>query len=444
MIDHALAHDPDPFAADSAPLAPRPQRLEETGLSELYLADLLSLHLLEQGVLDLRQLTQRAALPGPIVEQLFAFLRDTGRAEVRGATTGGLLRFALTERGREAAQQAAARDGYVGPAPVPLEQYVALVQRQACRAKTGTRARVQAAFSDTVIRPDILDQLGPAVFSGRATFIHGDPGTGKTYIARRLARLMGGSVLVPHAVLVAGRAIHCHDPAIHQPLAAEANDSSLFLDRGHDPRYLLCRPPVVSVGGELTMDMLEVQYEAGARTYHAPAQMRANNGMLIIDDLGRQRMQPHELLNRWVVPMEERRDVLSLPGGQRFEVPFDVVLMFSSNHDPLQLADPAFLRRIGYKIRFEALTRKEYGLIWDQECRRNALAADPSLRDFVIDHLHRRNGTPLLPCHPRDLIGLALDWLRYHDQTTLSEQALRQAWHNYFMDSGAAGEEHLT
>ncbi|MBZ9539056.1 AAA family ATPase [Modicisalibacter tunisiensis] len=445
--------DAAPLAAEPsapAPLAPRPRDLAEAGLSELYVSDLISKHLFEQGVLDLQELTRCVALAGGLLEPVLAFLRETARVEVRGATLDGLLRFALTERGRLAAQEALARDGYIGPAPVPLAQYAALVERQSMSARSVDRDRVHAAFADIQIRPELLDQLGPALHSGRATFIHGDAGTGKTYIARRLARLLAGEVLIPHAVLVAGKAVRLFDGGVHEPLEAPLEDTasvaesylnSLHLGQGHDPRYVPCHRPVVVVGGELTMDMLEVQYDTATRIHHAPAQLRANNGMLVIDDLGRQRMPPDELFNRWIVPMEERRDFLSLRSGQHFQVPFDVALVFSSNRHPRDLADPAFLRRIGYKIRFDPLARDEYRTIWQQECHRHGLDADPAMADFVIDALHGRHGVPLLPCHPRDLLGLAMDYLGYRGEAALDEAALRWAWRTYFMEPGAAGEE---
>lgn len=436
---------PDAFSESADPaaslLAPRPRNLVETGLSELYLADLISKHLLERGVLDLRQVIDCTALPGSQVEEVFSLLREQGRAEIRGTTEAGLLRFALTERGRADAHEALLRDGYIGPAPVPLKQYAHLVARQGMTSRGLDRESVHAAFRDVTIRPGVLDQLGPAMHSGRAIFIHGDPGTGKTFIARKLARLLRGGVLVPHAILVADKAVRLYDAGVHEALAETAQESSLFLDRGHDPRYVLCKRPVVVVGGELTMDMLEVQYDTATRIHHAPAQLRANNGMLVIDDLGRQRMQPDELFNRWIVPMEEGRDYLSLRSGQHFEVPFDVALVFSSNRHPLELADEAFLRRIGYKIRFEPLNREEYRALWRQECDKYDLACDPRLVDFMLDDFHEPRGVALLPCHPRDLIGLAMDYLRYLGGDELSREALRWAWQNYFVESGNAGEE---
>lgn len=427
-----------PDATNAAALPPRPASIEETGLSPLYLMDLLSKQLLEQGVLDLHQLSRGAALAGSVVEALCHTLRREGRVEVRGQGESGALRFGLTELGRAAAMEALARDGYAGPAPVPLEAYTARVRAQALSDVGISRNEVRAAFADTVIEPALLDQLGPGLHSGRAMFIHGEPGTGKSYIARRLVRLLPGEVLVPHAILAGGKAVRCFDPAVHSPLAPlgvqESAGAALLLAEGHDPRFVRCRRPCVVTGGELTMERLEVQYDHATHIHQAPVQLLANNGMLVIDDLGRQRMAPMELFNRWIVPLEERRDFLALANGYHFSVPFDVALVFSTNLDPLSLADAAFLRRIGYKIRFAALSRDAYREIWARQCRESGIDFDPALVDFVIYELHARLGVPLLACHPRDLLGLAGDHLRYWGDESLDCEVLAWAWQTYFGD----------
>ncbi|GGX82973.1 ATPase AAA [Litchfieldella qijiaojingensis] len=423
----------------------RPSTVAETGLDLLYLADLLSKQLYEHGVLDLHQLSRGSALAGSVVEEVCNFLRDEGRAEVRGAGERGALRFGLTDRGRAGALEALGRDGYAGVAPVTLDDYTRQAQAQAMSAVGADRERVHEAFADTVITVGLLDQLGPALHSGRAMFLYGDPGTGKSFISRRLSRLLPGEVLVPYAILVAGKALRCFDPAVHEAIEGEDDSplARLYLENGHDPRYVRCRRPCVVTGGELTLGMLEVQYDAATHIHHAPLQLRANNGMLVIDDLGRQRMEPMELFNRWIVPMEERHDYLTLSNGQHFRVPFDVALVFSTNLEPLSLADPAFLRRIGYKIRFEPLSRYDYLTIWQQECDKHGLAFDEVLANLMIDEWHAVFDVPLLPCHPRDLIGLAMDYLRYQGQMEggLSRDALEWAWQNYFGELGDPGRE---
>ncbi|WP_197568487.1 AAA family ATPase [Billgrantia diversa] len=437
MLSEAIPLDDISHGQAAARRAPRPGTVAETGLSVLYLGDLLVKQLFEQGVLDLHQLSRESALAGSVVEEVCRFLREEGRLEVRGQGGSGALRFGLTDRGRASALEALTRDGYSGKAPVTLEEYSARIRGQALSEVGIRRETVREAFADTVIDPALLDQLGPGLHSGRAMFIHGEAGTGKSYIARRLVRLLPGEVLVPHAILVGGKALRCFDPAVHHSL--EAPDESpraaqLYLEHGHDPRYVRCHRPCIVTGGELTMQRLEVQYDAATHIHQAPVQLLANNGMLIIDDLGRQSMTPTELFNRWIVPLEERRDFLALSNGYHFSVPFDVALVFSTNLDPLSLADAAFLRRIGYKIRFAPLEQDAYRQIWAQQCRASDIPFDPALVDFVIFELHARLGVPLLACHPRDLLGLAVDRLRYWGEEAPDREVLAWAWQTYFGD----------
>ncbi len=422
-------------------LAPRPASLEDTRLSQLFLADLVSKHLSVAGVLETASLARRVALPGGIIEEVLGYLRAEGRVELRARRDNSPgLRFGLTERGRALAGDALQRDGYVGPAPVTLATYERIVRAQSADHFPLRRSHVHAAFADIVIRPDLLDRLGPALTSGRAMFVYGAAGTGKTYITRRLSRLLGPPVILPHALLVGESVISYLDRNVHRPVSDSETANSLLLNEGFDARFVLCERPVVASGGELTIDMLDLQYDRAMRLYTAPLQMRANTGMLIIDDLGRQRVAPVDLFNRWIVPLEERRDQLSLNTGQHFSIPFDLVLVFSTNLNPEDLADDAFLRRIGYKIRFESSSRAEYTAIWRQVCQQNAIEFDVGLVDFILDNLYpsiRPRGTelPMLACHPRDLLGLALDYTRYTGGSAISREALQWAWHNYFLEA---------
>lgn len=426
-----------PEALRIAKLAPRPTKIPHTGLSINFLADLTGKHLASSGVLALSQLIERLALAGPIVEQILQWMRKEGRVEVRArAGMEGELRFGLTERGHSEALDAKMRDGYLGPAPVPLEDYISVVRKQTVHARRITQEAMREAFRDIVISQVMLDQLGPALNSGRAIFIYGPAGTGKTFIARRLADVLGGIVLVPHAIAVNETVIQVFDPLSHLSMELAHAPSPLMLEHGYDPRYALCERPIVVSGGELTAEMLEVHCDATTREYNAPLQLKANNGLLLIDDLGRQRIQPETLFNRWIVPMEEKRDYLTAGPGQHFVVPFDLVLVFSTNLDPNELADEAFLRRIGYKIAFKPVSGEQYRQIWSDVCAERNVYCDPGIVDYVIHELHAKRGVPLMPCHPRDLLGMALDRLTYSDaQGELSEETLRWAWDNYFVET---------
>lgn len=424
----------------SAPsIAPRPQSIAATGLSLAFLSELTEKHLFEGGVLTMRDLVARMALSGPLLEEIIAFLRKEGRIEVRAQSTDELgLRYGLTERGRGSALAAQMVSGYIGPAPVPIKQYVNVVEAQSVRACTVRRERMHAAFADIVMEQSMLDRLGPALNSGKAIFVYGAPGTGKTYTTQRLARLFDDACLIPHAISVGDSVIRIYDASVHRML--EEGAPSMLLNRGYDPRYVLCRRPVVITGGELAEHMLEVQYDPATRQYRAPLQLKANGGIFILDDLGRQRIPPQTVLNRWIVPMEEKVDYLSLTTGQHFRTPFDVVLVFSTNLRPEDLVDDAFLRRIGYKIEFQPLAAGQYHAIWQRVCEDKDVGYDPAVCQFVVDALHGPAGTPLLPCHPRDLIGMAIDRLEYLGQDSqLSADALRWAWENYFVND-ARGE----
>jgi hypothetical protein len=300
---------------------------------------------------------------------------------------------------------------------------------------------MRTAFEGVVLEESLLNRRGPSLNSGRAIFVYGPAGTGKTYIAQRLRRLFRDHTLIPHAVLVNDSIVELFDPIVHKAITLEDSGSTLMLDEGHDPRYVCCERPVIISGGELTADMLEIQYDDATRTYRAPLQLKANNGMFMIDDMGRQRVAPETVFNRWIVPMEEKSDYLHLSSGRHFSVPFDLVLIFSTNLHPLDLADEAFLRRIGYKIKFDYLAPRAYQQIWKAECKALGVIFDQEVLDFVLRELHEKKQVQLLPCHPRDLLGIAVDLVTYVDQPrSLTKQHMRWAWNNYFvtMDDGDA------
>jgi len=415
-------------------LAPRPRTLAETGLSDNFTYELIAKHLYSAGILTLHELSQRIALAGTVLEEVIGFLRQDAYIEVRGAKEGKSgLRYALTDRGRALALDSLIKSGYTGPAPVPLKEYDRVTQAQSVHDKIVSQSMMQVKFANVIMQHDLLDQIGPAVHSGRAIFIYGPPGVGKTYICSKLATLFDDDILVPHAISLGDTVIQVFDPVYHHKAAEPGDTNKVMLD-GHDPRYVRCRRPGVMTGGELTLDMLELSYNADSKQYQAPLQLKANNGVFMIDDLGRQRVAPADLLNRWIVPMENRRDFMYLGSGLHFPIPFEVVLIFSTNMNPLELADEAFLRRIGHKVRFDTLNENEFEGIWRQVCDERGIDFNKEILDYLLKEHYAKEQRPMLPCHPRDLIGLALDMIHYKDENAeITPETIKSAWQSYFV-----------
>jgi len=414
-------------------IAPRIGSVEETGLSRSLLEELIAKHLHNSGALELRVLMEKLALSGMVLEPLLSFMREEGRVEVRRRAGDSVPHYALTEKGHAIAVRELSKNSYCGPAPVSLTDYNRVVKAQSLHSSTLRREEMGAAFADLLIRQQQLDLIGPALHSGRAIFFYGAPGTGKSAVGRRMVRLFKDEVLVPHALAIQDTVIPFYDPIIHQRVEHPGNEMRTSLDEGFDERYQLCRRPEVVTGGELTLEMLEVQFDASRLLHRLPVQILANNGLFMIDDLGRQRVSPRDLLNRWIVPMEEATDYLFI-GGQHFAVAFDVALLFATNLNPLDLADDAFLRRIGYKIRFDPLDATEYRRLWERECTLRSIDYRAEVIDFLERRLHDATGVPLLPCLPRDLLELILDRTRYiGKRPELSEESIRWAWDAYFV-----------
>jgi hypothetical protein len=417
-----------------APLMPR--NVEETELEPLFLAELIGKIIFRRGKISLRDLSVHICLPPVVLNPLLEFMRNEHLAEVarRGGSDGD-VEYQLTEEGKRRANESLQRCQYAGPAPVTLTAYTKETERHSVDNLAIQSAMVHRVYSDLVISPAILDSFGAAMNSGRAIFVYGPAGSGKTYMAERLCRLLGGAVAVPHALLVDGEIIQVFDPLVHQPVPQSERGGSLIDRRSQsDARWIVCDRPVVMTGGELTLSMLDLQFDAGTRYYQAPPHMKANNGIFIIDDLGRQLVAPRDLMNRWIVPLDRSCDYLALHTGYKFRVPFDVVVVFSTNLKPADLADEAFLRRIGYKIHIGPIPEADYRQIVEKCCEEFVVAFDANGFDFLVKELHTREGRPLLACYPRDLVGQIKDFATYDGtEMTLNETALRRAWKNYFV-----------
>jgi hypothetical protein len=353
---------------------------------------------------------------------------------VRRGETEGAMAYNLTDIGRSRAQDFLQRSQYAGPAPVSLEAYISQVEKQSIVDMGVTREKLNQAFSGIVIKQQLLNQFGAAMNSGRAIFVYGPAGSGKTYISERLVGLLSGSVAIPYAIEVDNEVIQVFDPVVHEPVLVQGPKPSV-LDRGRsdDGRWVLCRRPVVLTGAELTLAMVDLEFDHKARFYQAPPQVKANNGLFIVDDLGRQLVSPQDLMNRWIVPLDRRVDYLALHTGKKFQIPFDVIVVFSSNIQPSKLADEAFLRRLGYKIFVGPLDEAEYRGIFMQVCAQTRVPFVEDGYRYVLEELHGKKGKTLLACHPRDILCQVRDIARFNGvPPELSRELLDWAWDNYF------------
>lgn len=413
----------------------QPRNLGETGLTEEMVTELLLKHLYQGVMLDLIQLRERLKLPGSIIDSILEKLRRNQYVLAHSPTLKSSgVRYQLTELGRAEAMSAMLKNGYTGPAPITLQHYTLLTESQAVREHALNREQIQEAFKSVVIEPHQLDVLGPALFSGLPILIYGQAGTGKTYICKKLAGLLGGSVYQPYAIAVDQEIIQFFDPLIHSIVENDVNDDPLAFSTQHDQRLICCERPVAISGGELTMDRLEVRYDPITRISYAPLQLKANDGIYIIDDMGRQNMPPMTLFNRWIVPMEERKDFLTLVTGKHFSVPFNCVLVFSTNLHPTDLADEAFLRRLGYKVHFEPINETLFTKIWHDLSDEWNVNVESGVLQKLFEKF-RETGRDLLPCHPRDLMRIALDIGAYtNTKNFVSIRNVLLAWDTYFVN----------
>ncbi|MBI4477764.1 MAG: ATP-binding protein [Acidobacteria bacterium] len=420
-----------------------PLTLDQTGLPADLLLQLLlkTLHLGDATGLELGR---RLCVPFSAIEQIVTHARTERLIEVKNGAaalqTGAAgYKYGLTDSGRARAQQFLDSSQYVGAAPIPLAQYTPAVSAQKVERATIDRERLSAGLSHLIISARMLDQLGPAVNAGKGLFLYGPAGNGKTAMAKAIGKTLGGTILVPHAIEVDGQIVVVYDPVNHTPCELwEPEADRLIREESFDRRWVEVERPVVMVGGELTLDLLDLRFDPLSRFYEAPLQMKANGGVLLVDDFGRQRVPARDLLNRWIVPLESRVDFLTFHTGKKFEVPFDVFTIFATNLDPEALADEAFLRRIPYKIYASDPTPEEYERIFQLDCARRSLPFKPAIVEYLMREYYEPRALKRRACHPRDLIEQVMALARFQGrEPSLARDLVDAACQSYFlMDAG--------
>jgi predicted ATPase with chaperone activity len=406
-----------------------PRQARRTGISKGLLEDLTLKTLYLRGEMNLVELSDVICLSLEVIEEIFQFLRKEQLCEVKGMSGGISYRIAASATGRKRAEQLFTVNQYAGPAPVSLSDYTGRVRSQSAQDTVLQPADVRRAFHELVLDGDMIKRLGTSIASGTSLFLHGPSGTGKTTMAGKIPEVYTDFVWIPHAVEVDNQIIKVFDPGVHrQPQDAVPEDT--------DRRWVLCRRPCVLAGGELSADMLDLQFNEATNTYTAPLQMKANNGVLIIDDFGRQKLGADELLNRWMTPLDRRIDFLTLQGAKKFEIPFNVFVAFSTNLDPAHCADEAFLRRIPNKIRVDYATPEQFAEIFRRECQSRSLRYDPAAAEYAAHCILEAWKRPLAQCYARDLINQILWEACYSGvEAIVNHESINQACHAYFLST---------
>jgi predicted ATPase with chaperone activity len=428
---------------------PEPTTIAETGLGMGFISDLVLKVIYFNGTISGQRISEQTCLPYlNIVDKVLQFLKMSEYVDIIGSEGGfgeRSYQYVITLAGSHKVNEVLARSQYAGPAPVPLQSYIDMVNRQSVGTMTIDQVRIRQAFTNLVISDQMLDKVGPAANSARSLFLYGPPGNGKTTIAEGISRIMGGSVLIPYTVEIDGQVIKLFDPLNHKVITkaemrVEDDTPAPFGTNVQAPtpspdrRWLHCQRPRVMVGGELILEQLELIYDPISKVYEAPYQMKANGGLFLIDDFGRQRCRPEELLNRWIVPLEKKVDFLALQTGKKIEIPFDVLIVFSTNLDPKGLVDDAFLRRIRHKIEVGNPSPNEYRDIFRIVCKaKNVPYSDDGLRYLIQEHYMKVN-RELRCCHPRDLLDQVLDEAKYRNVSPqMSKELLDRACEAYFV-----------
>lgn len=419
-------------------LPPQPKSVRETGLELAMLAELAAKHLFSSGKTHLPVLTTRLRLSINVVREVLDFMVAEQLAEVAWRGEADIdVQYQLTSSGRQRAVAWQERSPYTGPAPVPLDVYRALVQRQSALLPALAADDVAAEFADDCLPAQVRELAGAALHAHRSLLLHGPSGSGKTTLARRLGRLLQGTIGVPYAIAVGQQIVQLFDSAIHQPPMASPQGRALGERRSIDSRWALCRRPVLHMGAELTLDMFDLRHDPFSGSYHAPPHVKAAGGLFIVDDLGRQRMPAAELLNRFTQALDSGTEQLALQGGQKFAVPFDVTMVFVTNQEPQALLDASSLRRLGYKVHVGPIGEAAYRALFRQQCRAFGIDIDETALSYLINELHRDSGELLLASFPREILSRIADFAAFAGRSAaMSVVTVDQAWSSMFANAG--------
>ena len=416
---------------------PVPETLEDTGLAASVLQQLILKMLYSKGEMLGGDLADKLGLKFSLIEGIIDLFKHQRLIEAKRSLGMGnsTVLFALTDTGRNHARECLESNQYNGPAPVPLYQYTQIVRRQRRADGWLTPEALQQTYRRMVVTPRILAQIGPAVSSGNSFLIYGQPGNGKTFLAEALMNVDDSCVYVPHALDCQGTIVQVFDPLYHQPVPDDEELSVFSNGPQYDRRWIKCRRPFIVTGGELTLEMLDLNYNATSKIYDAPYQLKANNGIYLIDDFGRQQCTPAEILNRWIVPMERRVDYLKFMSGGKITVPFEAFLIFSTNQNPEQLGDEAFLRRIQYKMLLRSPDAQEFATIFQRFCESKSLRHHDGLIARFIDKHYRQAKRAFRRCHPRDVLSHAIDLIHFEKLPfELTDDLVDRAFESCFLE----------